>query len=361
MYRFTLFISVFIAAILSSKPASAQDSLALFEVVRVNDHVIVFKTLGSGDDIVHGNATVLLGKNGSIWIDTFGDAYIAAKAIEAYRQLSDLPVRYIVNTHWHYDHIMGNHLIKKMFPHAEIITHNYTRTQIDTRVPRYIAENSIAETNKLIDTFTMNIQTGRIDDTTRLSDYLRGNRYPRTLALLKHFVKNYSLDFAYEPVSLSFSDSLVIQLDSLKVLLFHAGKANTPGDVMIHVPQMNLLITGDVLVSPIPYAFGSNQESWIGVLAEIVSMDLSIIVPGHGDIMYNKNYITRLQALFKSHYQLVKDKMQGGLSLKSILQNISMPGAEKEWAGDDEERKWTFKNYFLIPATKSVFQSLSGK
>lgn len=330
-----------------------------FTIKKVADNVYVFVTPGPAKDYVQGNSTVIIGTDGIFMVDSFADPFITEKALQQVKKISSKPISFLVNTHWHYDHVMGNYLVKKKFPNVKIIAHKFTSDQIDVQIPAYIktwpgyAKNNIHFLDSLI-----KVDASGKEDI--FSDYESHVRYPETIKRAKDALSHLNNNFAYVPCDISFSDSLDILFDNDKIRVFFAGDANTKGDAMVYIPSKKILITGDVVVSPVPYAFGSNHSSWMSVLNNISKLDVATYIPGHGEPMNNKAYILSLISLFEKLNAEVKNSLAKEMSLRETVNDIQLADMESQFAGDDEEKKWAFKNYFLFPAIQSVYKELKN-
>src|SRR5687767_1923015 len=90
---------------LASQAAASRPG---FELTRVADGVYAAIRSDSSVNIVHGNTTVIVNEQDVLVVDAAGTPAAARRVIAAVRRLSRKPVRYLVNTHWHDDHTMGN-------------------------------------------------------------------------------------------------------------------------------------------------------------------------------------------------------------------------------------------------------------
>ncbi len=115
MYQ-KLLILLLIATIFSASKLSAQGKY--LETIKVTDSIYVFKPK---IDWVHGNGTAIIGKDGVFFIDTYLQTNYAEEAIRLLKLVTRLPVKFVLNTHFHNDHVIGNYVFKKAFPGCLII------------------------------------------------------------------------------------------------------------------------------------------------------------------------------------------------------------------------------------------------
>ena len=125
---------------------------------------------------------------------------------EELKALTPKPVRYVINTHWHWDHAHGNQIYG---PDVEIIGHEYTRAKLAAGAER----GTLAQQVEVLDT------------------QLEGTK-----------------SIAVKPPTVTLSDHLTLFRGGREIRLLHLGLAHTGGDVVVHLPKERVVITGDLLV-----------------------------------------------------------------------------------------------------------------
>src|SRR5262249_23422459 len=104
--------------------------------------VHVFEAAEGTTGVVNGNITAVIGKEAILVVDTGQFHGIAKRIIADIRASSPLPVRYIVNTHWHGDHLLANSDFKEAFPQAQILAHSFTIAEGAKRYDDYAAKQA---------------------------------------------------------------------------------------------------------------------------------------------------------------------------------------------------------------------------
>ena len=336
--------------------ALARDT-SFFHIEKLSSNVYVFIPPRPMADVVHGNCTVIIGNDGLLVVDTFGDHIIAVSAISEIKKITPLPVKYILTTHWHYDHLGGNAIFKMNWPGAVLICHKDAMPDLQKRViPNFQAEPQASL--DIIADYTKAIETGKKDDSTYLSEYERNMRYPETIKDLQYFVDHFSAEkFRYASPGITFGDSLMIDLGSDTIKIFHPGWGHSPDDAMVFIPKQKILITGDIVIGPVPYAFNTIQNDWIKILHNIAAMpDADIIIPGHGEVMRDKKYITEMADLLENVTKKIKDCFDKGLTQQQTFENMNVETYRKKFAGDDPVKNWAFENYFLKPRIRNYYR-----
>ncbi len=193
------------------------------------------------------NAGIIVGKDGIVVVDTLISAKEAQRFIRDIRAVSNKPIRYVVNTHDHLDHVLGNSEFAKLG--ATIIA------QADTKAAMVKNGDGLLQRAKYFG----------------LSDEAMSGT---TVAV----------------PSLTFSDAMEIDLGDRKIELIHAGPSHTSGSSIVYVPDSKTLFAGDILFTNYhPNMRDGDIQGWIKALDRIASMDVAIIIPGHGPVSSKKD------------------------------------------------------------------------
>jgi len=199
---------------------------------RVAENVYSFQS----DVYAQVNAGAIVGPNWAIVIDTLALPEETLEIRQFIEQELQIPVRYVINTHYHADHTWGNYL----FPNATILSSTLCRELIDTK-----GRASLEEAKKQGTTF----RQGRI--------------------VLPH---------------LTFSDGSMNLRIGKKTLSMVSFPGHSPDNIGVIVEEDRVLFAGDVFM-PIPYIVDGDVEEMTQSLKEIGKMGLENVVQGHGDIV----------------------------------------------------------------------------
>src|ERR1044071_8635111 len=96
-------------------------------VTTIADGVFLFQTAPYGDVGLDGHSVAIVGRDGVLMFDTNGTPSASAAVLAELRQRTDRPVRYVVNSHWHWDHWYGTETYTRAFPGVRVIAHEKTR------------------------------------------------------------------------------------------------------------------------------------------------------------------------------------------------------------------------------------------
>ena len=241
---------------------------------KVSDHIYMLE--GSG-----GNIGVCVGKDGPILID---DQYapLSEKIKEAVRAITDLPVQFVINTHFHHDHSGGNEVFGET---AHIIAHENARERI-------------------------------VD--YELNQVEQGNQSE---------VKQSAL-----PV-LVFNDDMTLYQNDMEIELIYVTHAHTDGDVAVYFREENVIHMGDLYVQYgwpfVDMMKGGNVLGMVESIDHILSVidgDTKII-PGHGKLATRSEMIA-FNDMIRTVIARVRSAKQNGKSLQEILEMKSVDGYE---------------------------------
>jgi glyoxylase-like metal-dependent hydrolase (beta-lactamase superfamily II) len=263
----------------------------------------------------HGNTGVVVGDDGVLVVDATYFPSRAAADIALIRAVTDRPVRWLVNTHWHGDHTHGNAVYRDAFPGLTIVGQRANRDYIAVNQDSWPHRVTAPESPQRKTLASWEATRARGADSTgrRLSESeLRA--LDRAIAEQREEIAELA-KVRVAPPTLLFDDSLTIFLGVRRVDVRGYGHANSPEDVVVYLPAERVLFTGDIVVHPVPFAFQSYPVPWIGVLRSIEAIPASAIVPGHGPVFHDHAYLDRVLALLDTTKARVERQFREGKSL----------------------------------------------
>ena len=364
-------ICLLFVSLLAFAHISAATSFATNErtVTKLADgvYVIIHK------DAIHaswpqGNTTIVIGDRDVFVVDACFLPGSAREDIAEIKRLTNKPVRYLLNTHFHIDHNAGNSAYIEAFPDLEVISHTTTKRFMDD-ANRIFAANVIDPTGRpttvILPSLKKALETGKDDDGKPLSTAGRAE-IQQQLSEVENEITDYKT-FKYQPPTLIFDNELTIDLGGREVQIKHLGRGNTPGDALAYLPKEKVLITGDLLTSPIPYMRMGYPREWVEVLRQMSRMDTAVIVPGHGTIMRDKTYLNEVIDLLDStiqqvHEQASKLQINSQTKVASVDDlHIDLDRFRKSMAGDDPENLQFWKNIVDPGMIGGVNQGIVGR
>jgi glyoxylase-like metal-dependent hydrolase (beta-lactamase superfamily II) len=324
---------------------------------RVAEGVYLFTTTPYADVGLSGNSVAILSDEGVLVFDSNGTPETAATVLAEIRKLTDKPVRYLVNSHWHWDHWGGNETYLAAFPALQIITHEKTRELMLTVEPRWNDKGLKEDLPQFLDGFEKQIAAAKAKN----APPERIKAAEERLAVDRNFLaQKLALHKTYPNVT--FSDSMTILMGGREIQVLHA-QAITPGDTYLYLPKEKVLVTGDILLSPYPFAIGGTYPAeWLRTLENFAALAPNLIIPGHGDAETNTDLLQRNIALYQEVMHQVKDDRAKGLTAEQTLEALGKQNAElaARIGVKDTEMAGAFKSYFLDVFVKRAYRELDG-
>ena len=295
MFKTGILVTIAILTLLTSPRSSTFASEAKTVKVLKNVYTII-----DGDG-VDSNTTLLITKEGVIVIDTRPTPTEARKVLKEIRKLTDLPIVYTINTHYHGDHTFGNQVFKNS---KTIIAHKNVRDTL--------------------------IKSGQ--------DHL---------SLFKTFGLPGMDEVTITPPNIVYEKKMEIWLGGYHLQLLYYGKGHTDGDTIIYIDQLRTVITGDLVFNKkIPYMDDSYIDEWIESLNYIELLKNETVIPGHGPIggrptvIAMKHYLLDLKGLVLQQLKDNKSLKETQALVEPILRKKYKDWRKLEWLKGNIERAW---------------------
>ena len=107
---------------------------------KIAEGVYAFVAPDSKTPFVSGNSMAVIGRSGVLVVDTGHVPAVTRRMIADLRRITPAPVTFVVNTHWHFDHVVGNGEYRVAFPNATIVSTPSTRAHIESTLPGYAGQ-----------------------------------------------------------------------------------------------------------------------------------------------------------------------------------------------------------------------------
>ena len=229
------------------------------------------------------NIGVVLGDASALVIDTRLSHRQAAEILADIREITKLPVRVVVNTHGHHDHCFGNHVFRP----AEIWGHERCVTMIRST----------------------------------------GERQRAAVAAALPDVAEELAEVILDPPDRTFADSTVVEVDpgGRSVELTYLGRGHTDNDIVVRVPDVDILFAGDLLENDATPFFGDGYPiDWPGTVERLVEIATGIVVPGHGSVG-DRGFVVRQMTEFRAVAELARLVNDGMLDLDAAVLRTPYP------------------------------------
>jgi cyclase len=276
--------SVVLLCLVTATLAHAED---LFDIKPMADGV--YAAIAKPVYKINCNAAIIMLGDSVLVVDTHSKPSAARALIEQIRKLTDKPVRYVVNTHFHWDHYQGNQAYPSSWPAGvEIISSQATRENIEHRgIPRVKYE--IATMPKEIEKLRADLASASV---AKQKQELQSNLQQAEAYLAELQSMQITLP------TLTFDRSLILHRKARTVQILWLGNGHTNGDVWVYLPKEKIIICGDALHGWTPFMGDSYPFDWIQTLDAAEKLDFDQALGGHGDVMRGKEKFELWKAYF---------------------------------------------------------------
>jgi cyclase len=341
----------------AAPPELPHDSA--IEVEKVADGVYaVLRSAHPEEQPGHSNSVIIINDEDVVVVDATRMPSEARKIIAVVRALTDKPVRTLIHTHWHDDHVYGNQAFAEAFPGLQIIAHANAREDmlqisLKRNLPGYKTDYPA--------------YVGQIEARLKEADSGARPLPPEDRARLERIAARIRGEIAQLPTlhpvvpNVTFDGSLTLYRGSREIRLLHFGRANTRGDVVVYLPQERVVASGDMIVAPVPYAHGSYMSDWIAANGKLAALDADVIIPGHGKIQHDKTYLTLETELIESLVAQIRAAVARGLSLEDARRTLDLARFKEKMAGENRDRGTDFDEYFVRPASARAYKEAKGE
>lgn len=333
------------------RPAVPSD-WASWRTEKLGEGVYAFLAPPGVTPIVSGNSLAIVGDDAVLVVDTTQLPSIARQQIAALKRLTSKPVRFLVNTHWHPDHWLGNAEFLAAYPGATVVASRTTRALMEQKAKPQL---SAQETRKTIDEVSKLLASGKAPPPGSVARAY----YELGIAQLRQYQAELeTVTLAYPTLTLD--HDVTLHLGTRRVDVRFLGRGNTGGDLIVYLPDQRLVAAGDLVVLPYPYAIGSYLHEWPATLARLAALEARTLVPGHGPIQHDRTYLDTVIALLQSLESQVAAAVKRGATLDATRAAVDLSSFRQRLCGDDPFCRLGFDGVFLEPGVARAYREATA-
>ncbi len=267
------------------------------QLIKVTDRVYLFRNIV--------NSSIIIGDNGVAVIDTQVNQMMGKRLLKAIRSITDKPILYAINTHYHWDHTNGNIIFRQ--EGATVVAREMTKDFMVNRAPRQ-------------------------------EDFLRSRGF--TLG-----------DPPFLPQQ-TFTHETELDLGNQPLHLVHLGKAETDDATAIRIPGEGCIVSGDTVMTGSFPIFGQPvmneglmaNHDWINTIRELRTFNPGHVLPGHGPLAHDPeiDLLLKIEDYFLTE---VRKRVEQGMTLAELL--TDMEANYPNWIRDIAE-VWGTPRYAIL-------------
>ena len=279
----------------------------------------VYQFTASFDGYVSGtNSVAIVGTDGVLVYDTFTRPSEARELLRMIRSITTLPVRYVVNSHWHPDHWSGNEVFAEAYPGVQIVATARTAEHMRNVAPAWFT--------------TFGNRLARMErERAARAEPLAPDKDAEELIQIAFLREAVTVRRTYP--TLTYREELTLHLGDREVRLSSV-QGDARDTTMIYLPRERIAAVGDVLVYPMAWdANRYEMSTWLDSLRDLERMDVAMIVPGHGPLLRDKKYVVLVIELFETIRSQVQAALRGGaVAPDDAVAALSVGGLRERFA-----------------------------
>jgi len=274
----------------------------------------VYYATASGTMITGSNDVVIVNDNDVLLVDAGTTPAVARALVQDVKLLTDKPIRWVVNTHFHYDHTDGNSVFG---PDVQIIAHEYVRYAILNldvlhREPFKTAQASLPGQIEALK------KQASVETDAQKRAALQ-QQITATEAEQKQFA-----EIKPTPPTMAYASHLTLHRGQREIQLLFLGRGHTPGDTVVFLPKERIVCTGDLMESRLAYMGDGIFDEWITTLDAVKKLDFGTVLPGHGVPFHEKALITAYQSYLKDLTAQVAKLRTQGVTADEAAQKVDL-------------------------------------
>ena len=272
----------------------------------------VFFVSGTGAMVTRSNAMVVVTEEGVLVVDSHITPAAGRALIEGIAQITDKPIRTLVNTHFHYDHAHGN---QAFGPGVRVVGHEYTRHKMATApLEEHTFKGSSERDKQALEEMRAALETASDEEREALETQIS--------IQAAHVESTAEIDPV--PPDTTLAEKMAFFRGGREIQLHFLGRAHTGGDVVVYLPADRLVFTGDMMLGGPPWPGDGWVNEWPATLERLKQLDFDLILPGHGPYFRDRELIDHVQAFHRELWEVVSALHAEGVSAEDAVERIDL-------------------------------------
>jgi glyoxylase-like metal-dependent hydrolase (beta-lactamase superfamily II) len=279
----------------------------------------VYFATGTGAMTTMSNSMVIVNADHTMLVDT-SVTPAAARALVAQikAELTTKPIKYVFNSHYHFDHAHGNQIFGD---DVEIIGHEYIRKMhlsnvLEQRTNRSFTENLPAQIAQMKQAVA------------QATDLKERATLQTNLSVTEAHWKAVQ-EVVVKPPNVTFTESMVIHKGGREVQAVFVGRGHTGGDTMVFLPAERIVFTGDFFEGRpgsgvLSYLGDAFIDEWPASLERLKGLDFDVIVPGHGAPLRERKQIDDFQHYLRDFWRQASALRAKGLTVEQAAERMDL-------------------------------------
>jgi glyoxylase-like metal-dependent hydrolase (beta-lactamase superfamily II) len=264
---------------------------------------------------VNCNAAIFVRSKDVVVVDAHSKPSAAASLIrQIRREITDKRVRYVINTHFHWDHTQGDHAYRTAFNPVDFIASSTTR--------QLMSDLSVQRVKDSLDAVPPRIEELR-KRAERSSDSAEKEFCADQISQLQAYLAELS-NYTLELPTITFDKTYLLQDPAFDLHLEFHGHAHTAGDIFVFCPSRQVIATGDASHGWLPNIADGFPRYWPRTIDEVAKADFKYVLGGHGPMRPDKLVMISQRNYIEELTEKVAASKQAGLSLDEMQKQMTV-------------------------------------
>ncbi len=301
-------------ALFRATHARAQSSPALpalFDIEKVADGV--YAALARPQALLNCNAVIFENASDLLILDTHSKpSAVVSLVSQIRREITKKPVRYVVASHFHWDHAQGMPAYRKIAPHADLVASEATR--------RLLSEHAATRLKASLEQSQKSLAEAR-DKLGKAATPAEKSHWQRTVRETGDYLAEMK-NFAPELPNVTLQENLILHDKAHELHLAFRGRGHTAGDVVVWCPQKKVVATGDLLHSFAPFLGDGYPREWPRTLLRVAEFDFAHVAGGHGEVHHSRDRLYQMANYIEELTEAVARGKRDGRTLEQLQKSI---------------------------------------
>jgi cyclase len=296
-----------------ARAALPDSDLRLFDFEKVAEGVYLAQARPQA--MINANSAIFVGSKDVVVVDSHSKPSAAASLVRQIKtEITEKPVRYVINSHFHWDHTQGNH------------AYRVAEEKID-----FIATGA---TKQLMSELAVSRVKASLEEASVKVDQLRSRAAASTSSEEKAFcadqiaqLESYKAElqnYTPELPTITFDKSYVIQDKAHDLHIAFHGHAHTAGDLTVFCPQKRAIATGDMIHGFLPFIADAFPKAWPGTIDVIGRQEFDHILPGHTSLQTGRVVMVSIRNYIEELTGKVEEGRNAGKSAAELQKSITV-------------------------------------
>jgi cyclase len=273
----------------------------------------IYYATASGTMTVGANSPIILTDTEAIVIDSEITPAAARALIADLKAVTDKPVRYVIDSHYHYDHAFGNQVFG---PEVQVIGHENTRKRL---LGNTMQEYTYLSSVEPVPARVAALRERAAKETDPQQKAALERQISNALAYLEQ-VK----EIKVTPPGVTLDRKMTLFRGGREIQLLYFGRGHTDTDLVVFLPKERIVCTGDLMESVISYMGDAYAGEWPATLDRLMTLDFDTVMPGHGVVFKGKGHIEAFQRYLRDVLEQATELKKAGVAADAAAPRIDM-------------------------------------